>query len=98
MRMMFVARLKPASRFLPSSVSRNFPSASTRRTIEEKIVLAFEREHGIDEIVARALLAELDLEAVGEEGEEPRLNRRSNPQVHPDRPVSFVNDTSTIWR
>ena len=29
---MFDARLVPASRFLPSSVSRNFPSASTRRT------------------------------------------------------------------
>jgi hypothetical protein len=29
-----------------------------------------QREHRVDEIVAGALLAELDLEAVGEEGEE----------------------------
>ena len=36
----------------------------------QEIVLAFEREHGIDEIVPRALLAELDLQAVGEEGKE----------------------------
>ena len=70
MRRMLAARLVPASRFLPSSVSRNLPSASTRRTIEQQVVLAFEREHGIDEIVARALLAQLDLQAVGEEGEE----------------------------
>ncbi len=32
MERMFDARLVPASRFLPSSVSRNLPSASTRRT------------------------------------------------------------------
>ena len=35
----------------------------------QEIVLAAEREHGIDEIVPRALLAELDFQAVGEEGE-----------------------------
>ena len=29
-----------------------------------------EREHRVDEIVPRALLAEMDLQAVGEEGEE----------------------------
>src|SRR5262249_10983367 len=40
---------------------------------EHEIVLAFEREHGVDEIVARALLTELHFEAVGEEGEEVRL-------------------------
>ena len=34
---------------------------------QQQIVLAFEREHGVDQIVPRALLAELDLEAVGEE-------------------------------
>ena len=34
---------------------------------QQEIVLAFEREHGIDEVVTRALLAELDLEAVLEE-------------------------------
>ena len=36
----------------------------------EQVVLAFEREHGIDEIVPRTLVAEIDLQAVGEEGEE----------------------------
>ena len=35
----------------------------------QEIVLAAEREHGVDEIVARALLAELDFQAVGEEGQ-----------------------------
>ena len=39
-----------------------------RRTIITQIVLAFEREHGIDQIVPRALLAQLDFQAVGEEG------------------------------
>ena len=29
-----------------------------------------EREHGVDEIVPRALLAELDLQAIGEEGQQ----------------------------
>ena len=37
---------------------------------QHEIVLAGQREHGVDEIVARALLAELDLQAVGEEGEQ----------------------------
>ena len=36
---------------------------------QHEVVLAFEREHGIDEIVPRALLAQLDFQAVGEEGE-----------------------------
>src|SRR5262249_51779754 len=34
---------------------------------EQEIVLTFEREHGVDQVVARALLAQLDLEAVGGE-------------------------------
>ena len=37
---------------------------------EKKIVLAFEREHRIDQIVPRALLAELDFQTVGEESQE----------------------------
>ena len=36
----------------------------------QEIVLAAEREHGIDEIVTRALVAELDFQAVGEEGKQ----------------------------
>ena len=37
---------------------------------QHEVVLAGQREHGVDEIVARALLAQLDLQAVGEEGEQ----------------------------
>ncbi len=58
----------------------------------EQIVLAGQREHRVDQIVPRALVAEVDFEAVGEEGEEvARLSARSSPRVkphrHPDRPV-----------
>ena len=76
MRRMLAARLMPASRFLPSSVSRNLPSASTRRTISRRSSWPFEREHRIDEIVPRALLAQMHLEAVGEEGEQVASARR----------------------
>ena len=43
----------------------------------QEIVLAAEREHGVDEVVSRALLAELDLQAIGEEGEKIELGRAS---------------------
>ena len=36
----------------------------------EKIVLPRQREHRIDQIVARAFFAEVDFQAIGEEGEE----------------------------
>ena len=36
----------------------------------QEIVLAGQREHRIDQIVSRALFAQVDFEAVGEEGEE----------------------------
>ena len=69
---------------------------------QEEIVLAFEREHGVDEIVPRALLAELDFEAVGEEGEEIASRSAVMPgSTHP----SFEHDcrsspamTSSAWR
>ena len=70
MRRMLEARLTPASRFLPSSVSRNFDSASTRFDDHQQVVLVAEREDGIDQVMALALLLEIDLQAVGEEGEE----------------------------
>ena len=43
----------------------------------EKIVLPRQREHRVDEIVPRALFAQVDFQAVGEEGEEvaPSLHR-----------------------
>ncbi len=37
---------------------------------QQEVVLAFERKHGVDQIVASALLAELDLEAVGRRNRE----------------------------
>ena len=37
---------------------------------QRQIILAAEREHGVDQVVPRALLAQVDLQAVGEEGEE----------------------------
>src|SRR5882672_4609647 len=39
---------------------------------KKEIVLAFERKHSVDEIVARALLAELDFEAIGKKLLKPR--------------------------
>ena len=63
-----MARLVPVSRCSPSSVSRKRPSASTRRDDHQEIVAA-EREHGIDQIVPCALIAEIDLQTVGEESE-----------------------------
>ena len=88
--------MTPASRFLPSSVSRNLPSASTRRTISSEVVLAFEREHRIDQIVPRALLAQLDLQAVGEEGEQVERLSAKDMRLHQMRPVScaFPRPTS----
>ena len=46
----------------------------------QQIVLAFEREHGIDEIVPRALLAQLDFQTIGEEGQQvlPSLHLRQS--------------------
>ena len=50
----------------------------------QEIVLAAEREHRIDEIVPRALLAELDLQAVGEESEKiARKLLASTPNLRP---------------
>ena len=42
----------------------------------QQVVLAAEREHGVDQIVPRALLAQLDLQAVGEESEQVRTGAR----------------------
>ena len=43
---------------------------------QDEIVLAVEREHGIDEIVPRALLAQLDFQAIGKEGKQ--INARGS--------------------
>ena len=47
----------------------------------QEIVLALQREHRIDEIVPRALVAELNFQAVGEEGEEILNARLQEPEV-----------------
>ena len=40
----------------------------------EKIVLPRQREHRVDQIVPRAFFAEVDFQAIGEEGEEVRVD------------------------
>ena len=47
-----------------------FPERLDAADDHQEIVLTFERKHRVDEIVPRALFAELDFQAVGEEGEE----------------------------
>ena len=67
---MLLARLTPASRMAPSSVLRNSPSASTRLTISARSSWPPRAEHRVDQVVPRALVAQVHLEPVGEEGEE----------------------------
>ena len=73
MRRILDARLTPASRFLPSSVSRNLPKRFDAADDQQQIVLAFKRKHRIDQIVPGALLAQLDFQAVGEESEADQI-------------------------
>src|SRR5215470_1126647 len=42
---------------------------------ENKVILTFERKNGVYEVVASALLAKLDLEAIGQEGEQVGRNK-----------------------
>ena len=44
----------------------------------QKIVLARQGEDGVDEIVPRALVAQIDFQAIGEEGEEARATSLSD--------------------
>ena len=48
-------------------------------------IVATEREHGIDEIVPRALVAQMHLEPVGEEGKEIQVSRVELFSRHGDR-------------
>ena len=61
---------------------------------QQQVVLAFEREHGIDQIVPRALLAQLDLQAVGEEGKKIRLLVRHS--IDAIRSTFDASSTSSI--
>ena len=49
-----------------------FPERLDAADDHQEIVLAGQREDGVDQIVPRAGVAQMDFEAVGEEGEEPR--------------------------
>ena len=64
---MLVARLIAGEQILAVLGVEEFSQRLDAADDEEKIVLAFEGKHRIDEIVPRALIAELDFETVGEE-------------------------------
>ena len=66
---MLLARLTPASRMAPSSVLRNAPKRFHPLDDQREVVLAAEGEHRVDQVVPRALVAQVHLEPVGEEGE-----------------------------
>ncbi len=55
----------------------------------QKIVLTVQREYGIDEIVPRALLAELDFQTISEERETLECHRRS---MRHKRDIQRVSD------
>ena len=79
---MLAARLVPASRFLPSSVVEELAQRLDAANDQHEVVLAIQCEHRIDEIVPRALLAQLHFQTVGEEREQVRrqllsINKRS---------------------
>ena len=63
----------------------------------EKIVLPRQREHRIDQIVARAFFAEVDFQAIGEEGEEvDSLSRRGLRRARAERSDS-ASDASKLY-
>ena len=63
---MLLARLVPASRSRHHGC-RGFAERLERRTTHQQVVLIAQRERRIDQIMPRALLAELDFQTVGEE-------------------------------
>src|ERR1017187_235535 len=62
--------LDPGEQVLAVVAIEEFPERRDAAHDHEQIVLAFECEHGIHKVMPRALLAQLHLEAVREEGEE----------------------------
>ncbi len=79
---MLLARLKPWIRFSPSSVLRNALSASARLTEKRQVVVAGHGEAGVDDVMPDALVAEMDLEAVVEEGEEVGEYNTRQSHIH----------------
>ena len=65
---------------MPSSVADERLQRMDAREQADEIVLPAQREHRVDQVVADAGFALLDLEAVVEEVEEPRQNR--SPSAH----------------
>ena len=65
-----MARLTPVSRLAPSSVLQELAQRLDALDDQRQVVLAAEREHRIDQIVPRTLVAQMHLEPVGEEGEQ----------------------------
>ena len=93
--MMLVARLIAGEQVLAVLGVEEFAERLDAADDEEKIVLAFEREDRIDQIVPRALLAELNFQAIGEESEQLRrsaafdfrhLRLESASELHRDLP------------
>ena len=80
---MLVARLHAGEQALAVVGCEEFAERLDAADDQQQVVLAFAvlRKHRIDEIVARALLAELDLEAVDEEG---RAEARLRASLHGD--------------
>ena len=64
-----MARLTPVSRTAPSSVLQELAQRLDALDDQRQVILAAEREHRIDQVVPRALLAQVHLEPVGEEGQ-----------------------------
>ena len=60
----------PASRLAPSSVLQELAQRLDPLDDQRQVVLPAQREHRIDQVVPRPLLAQVHLEPVGEEGEE----------------------------
>ena len=67
---MLLARFVPGEQVLAVVGIEEFAERLDAADHHQEIVLTFKREHGIDEIVPRALLAQLDFQTVGEEGED----------------------------
>src|SRR6202158_5725369 len=65
--------LVPSKKILPVVGIEKFSERLDPADDHQKIVLAFECEHGIDEIVTGTLIPEMHFQAIGEEGEQIKL-------------------------
>ena len=98
MRRMLAARLTPASRFLPSSLSRNLPSASTRRTTISRSSWSASANTASTRSWRAPCSRKLHFQPVGEER---RADRASDADKNAPAPASgsaisaLFSDTST---